>query len=391
MKVQDGFASSLDAETEGGEGKYYTWSEAEIDAALAGTATQRFKMAYAVTRDGNFEGRNILHRLSTQTAFTAADEALFTKQKQMLREARSKRPAPMRDDKVIAESNGMMITALAKAGLCFRRQNWLTAAIKAFDFVEKTLGDGDRLHHSWRAGKRGVTGFSDDYAHMSNAALALWEATGDKRYLRRAQAWANVLNEHFWDMQNGGYFTSADDSDPLIVRPRPVFDNAYPCANGLMGGVLAKLYLATMEQQYRGRSNALADAFSGEVGRAFVSMPSYLNSLDTMINSVQVVIVGQASNPKTQELVGAVVGRCLPTGTFMIVDPQEQLPEGHPAFGKTMQGGVPTAYVCYRMVCAQPITNPVTLSQALQLPIRMTIQQPQVPAGMAVAGTTTAN
>jgi uncharacterized protein YyaL (SSP411 family) len=101
-------------------------------------------------------------------------------------------------------------------------------------------------------------------------------------------------------------------------------------------------------------------------------MPSYLNSLDTMANSLQIVIVGPITNAKTHELVSAVMGRSIPSGMVMLVDPREALPADHPAFGKTMEGGVPTAYVCYRMTCAQPITNPVTLSQALQLPLRFT-------------------
>jgi uncharacterized protein YyaL (SSP411 family) len=388
MKVEDGFATSFDADSDGVEGAYYTWTEAEIDATLAGTATQRFKAVYNVTREGILEGRKVLNRSGAKSAFLAneADEILFVKQRQMLLDARTKRTPPTRDDKVLADANGMMIAALARTGAVFRNTAWTTAAIKAFEFVEKALGDGDRLYHSWRAGKRGNVAFSDDYAHMIDAALTLWESTNDKRYLRRAQAWTQMLNEHFWDVQNGGYFSTSDEADPLIVRPRPVFDNAMPCANGLMPGLLCKLYLATMDQQYRARSNAIIDAFSGEVNRAFISMPSYLNSLDTMVNTIQVVIVGPLTNPKTHELVSAVMGRSLPNGMLMLADPNEPLPEGHPAFGKTMQGGVPTAYICYRMACAQPITNPVTLSQALQLPLRITQPDPQMmqaPMGQA--------
>jgi uncharacterized protein YyaL (SSP411 family) len=388
MKVEDGFATSLDADTDGQEGRYYVWSEAEIDAALAGTASQRFKQVYNVTANGLHQGLNILNRIGPQSIYllNQADEQLFAKQREMLLQVRNRRTPPQRDDKVLADANGMAIAALARAGAAFRRQAWTTAATKAFEFVEKALGDGDRLSHSWRSGKRGKEGFADDYAHMINAALTLWEVTGDKRYLKRAQAWTNTLNEHYWDMQNGGYFSTADDADPLITRPRPVFDNAMPCANGLMPGVLAKLYLATMNQQYRARSNAAIDAFSSEVNRAYISMPSYLNSLDSMVQALQIVIVGSLDNPKTHELVNAVLGRSLPAGTMMVVDPDEKLPAEHPAAGKTMQGGVPTAYVCYRMACAEPITNPVTLSQALQMPFRISVpaQQP-MPAPMGQA------
>jgi uncharacterized protein YyaL (SSP411 family) len=208
---------------------------------------------------------------------------------------------------------------------------------------------------------------------MARAALALREATGDKRYLARAQAWVHVLNEHFWDAQNGGYFFTSDDSDPLIARTRGVFDQVTPCANGVMVGVLSRLHFITSDNLYRERANALIQAFSGEVARAFLSMGSYINGLETAMTALQIVIVGQFDNPKTHELVNAVLGRSLPNRTLIVVDPRETLPAGHPAQGKTMQNGQPTAFVCQRLTCSAPIANPVTLSQVLQLPPR----QPQ--------------
>jgi len=374
MTVEHAFASSLDADSEGEEGKYYTWTEAEIDATLAGTFAQRFKQTYNVSREGAFEGRNILHRLGPNSTYplAEADEALLKKQRELLLAARAKRVAPARDDKVLADWNGMMITALANAGAALRRADWTAAAIRAFNFVLTALGDGERLHHSWRQGKRGHIGFADDYAHMARAALALWESTGDVSYLHRAQRWVHVLNEHFWDVQNGGYFQTSDDSDPLIVRSRTIFDQALPCANGAMVAVLGKLYFATTDDGYRDRSNALIQAFAGEIGRAYISIGSYLNGLELVITGLQIVIVGGVTNPKTHELIGAVMGRSLPNKTMILVEPDRALPENHPAFGKTMENGQPTAYICQRHNCSIPITNPVTLSQVLQFPQRAT-------------------
>jgi len=371
MTVEQAFASSLDADQDGEEGKYYLWSEAEIDAALMGTFVQRFKEAYGVRREGNFQGRNLLQRLGPLAfPLPEADEALLRKQRELLLAARLKRKPPLRDDKVLADWNGMTIAALANAGMVFRKAPWTAAAIRAFAFVESKLGDGDRLYHSWRNGTRHHTGFADDYAQMARAALALWEATNDRRYLARAQAWVHVLNEHFWDSQNGGYFFTPDDSDPLIVRTRAVFDQATPCANGVMVGVLSRLHFVTADNAIRDRANALIQAFSGEVPRAFLSMGSYLNGLEIAMTALQIVVVGQVDNPKTHELVNAVLGRSLPNRTLVVADPRESLPAGHPAAGKPMQNGQPTAYVCQRMTCSAPIANPVTLSQVLQLPSR---------------------
>ena len=371
MMVGDGFAASLDADSDGEEGIYYLWTEAEIDAALAGTFSQRFKQVYNVTREGNFNGRNILHRVGNATyPQPEADEALFKRQRELLLAARMKRTAPLRDDKVLADWNGMMIHALANAGSALKVPQWIAAAEKTFAFVEKNLSDGDRLSHSWREGKRHASGFSDDYAHMARAALMLFEVTQNTHYRDRARAWVDVLNEHYWDAQNGGYFQTADDGEQLFFRVRTVFDQAAPCANGVMTGVLARLYFITAEQAYRDRSNALVSAFASEINRAYISMGSYLNNLELIMTGLQIVIVGPRDNQKTREMMEAVTGRSLPNRTLLVVEPDAVLHETHPAFGKTMQNGVPTAYVCVRQTCSAPITNPVTLSQMLQLPAR---------------------
>ena len=376
MMVETAFASSIDADSEGEEGKYYLWTEAEIDAALAGTFAQRFKQIYHVSRDGNFQGRNILYRTGMPYPLSDADEALLKKQRELLLGARQKRVAPMRDDKVLADWNGMMIAAIANAGAVFRNTQWTFSAVRAFDFVVKFMGDGNRLYHSWRAGKRHHTGFADDYAHMTRAALALYQATADRQYLDYAEKWVRVLNEHFWDAQNGGYFYTSDDSDPLIVRARMVFDQNAASGNGIMIALLARLFFITADQTYRERCNALIQAFSGEALRIPISMGSYLNSLELAMAGLEIVVVGPVTNPKTHELISAVRGRSLPNLTLIVVDPNRPLPEGHAAYGKTMENGQPTAYVCQRMTCSAPVTNPVTLSQMLQLP-------PPRPAGQA--------
>jgi uncharacterized protein len=177
-------------------------------------------------------------------------------------------------------------------------------------------------------------------------------------------------------MQNGGYFYTADDSDPLIVRSRMIYDQATPSANGVMVSLLARMHLATWQNPYRDRCNALIEAFSGETTRAAASMPSYLAGLETVMTGLQIVVVGPVTSPKTHELVAAVMGRSLPNRTLVLADPGQTLNEGHPAYGKKMENGQPTAYVCQRETCSAPITNPVTLSQALQLP-------PQHAAGQA--------
>jgi uncharacterized protein len=369
LRAGDAFASSLDAESEGQEGLYYTWTEAEVDAALAGTFVQKFKEAYHVTREGNFNGRNVLNRLGLPPyPQSDANEALFKKQRELLLAARLKRVPPMRDDKVLADCNGLAIAALTHAGMAFRRADWTAAAIKAFDFVLEHMSEGDRLFHSWRGGKRGHMGFADDYAHMARAALVLWEATGEARYLKHAEAWSNVLGDLFWDNMNGGFFYTAADDEPLMMRSRTAIDQNLPSANGTMVSVMGRLYLITGDAAWRDRSNALVQAFSTEVARNYMAIGTYLNGLELVSHSLQIVIIGPRDDTRTHELINAVLGRSLPTKTLIVLEPGDELAATHPAFGKTMMNGTPTAYICQHMTCGQPLTNPVTVSQKLQLP-----------------------
>jgi len=372
MMVGDGFASSIDADVDGEEGAYYLWSDAEIDATLMGTFVQRFKDVYNIRKEGGFMGRNVVMRLGNLPyPLPEADEALLKRQRELLLAARSQtRTAPLRDDKVLADWNGLMIAAFANAGAAFANPAWVAVATRAFDFIIKAMADGDRLYHSWRDGKRGHMGFADDYAHMARAALALWETTGDKRYLDRVKHWVRVLDEFFWDNQIGGYFQTAADDAPLLYRVRTVLDQAVPCANGAMIGVLSKLHLATGENSYRERATAIVGSFAGELGRSSLGMGTYLNGLEILLAGLQIVIVGQKDSPKTVELVSAVMGRSVPNRLLLIVSPDEALPETHPAFGKKMENGQPTAYICQQQNCSAPITNAVTLSQVLQLPPR---------------------
>ncbi len=370
MRNGGAFASSIDSDVNGEYGKYYLWSEAEIDAALIGTFVAKFKAAYGVSREGNFEGKNILQRLGSPAPFpqSDADEALLAKQRELLFKARQARTAPQRDDKVLADWNGLAIAALASAGAAMQNAAWTTAAIEAFDTVVKALGDGDRLYHAWIGGKRTVAGFADDYAQMIRAALTLYEMVGETRYLDFAKRWTRTLNEHFWDADKGGYCFSADDAEHMIVRTRMIFDQPVPSSNGTMIQNLAKLMMATGDKEYTDRINALVNAFAGEAQRTFISTGAFYSGLEYALSALHLVVIGPLNHPKTHELSLAILGRPLPNRFLSVVAPEDAFPEGHPMHGKTMQNGQPTAYVCQRGVCSPPITNPVTLSQMLQLP-----------------------
>jgi uncharacterized protein YyaL (SSP411 family) len=362
---EGGFYSSLDADSEHEEGKFYVWSEAEIDAVLGDHATS-FKRFYDVTAEGNWEGHNILNRLDHPDHADDATEAELARCRGLLLEARAPRIRPGLDDKILADWNGLMIAALADAGLVFERQDWIALASRAFAFIrDRMTGEDGRLRHSWRDGRARHPASVDDYANLSRAALVLHEATGDPAYLDQARAWVAVLDRHYWDNAGGGYFFAADDKTDLISRAKTASDAAVPAGNGTMIGVLARLSLLTGDDAYRSRAEALLGAFSGELGRNFFPLATLINNAEFAQKPLQIVLVGDPDDTAFAALRHAVYQVSLPNRLVIAIASGETLPAGHPAFGKGLVAGRAAAYVCDGPVCSLPLTDPRALIEAL--------------------------
>jgi hypothetical protein len=363
------FASSIDADSEGEEGKFYVWTEAEIDRVL-GKDADLFKQVYDIRPNGNWEGKSILHRLRAPVPLPPVQEGKLNALREKLFIERAKRVRPGRDDKVLADWNGLMIHALANASDAFSRMDWQTAAVKAFWFVADTMGSGDQLSHSWRQGKAGAAGIADDYANMARAALALYEITGHPPYLEKAKAWVKTLNENFWRMDIGGYaLTPASSSDALIVRVRTVMDGATPSVNGTMMHVLARLHAFTGEMIHAERYSVLTQAFAEDARRQLVSAATYFNGFDLILRAVQVVIVGNRNDAGVTAFRDVFRRMSIPNKIVTVVPPGESLPAGHPAAGKGQINNQVTAYLCTAQACSAPVTDPNQLE--LQLKTRM--------------------
>jgi uncharacterized protein YyaL (SSP411 family) len=359
------FAASLDADSEGEEGKFYVWTEAEIDAVLGAEAAY-FKQHYDVSADGNWEGHTILNRSGRPDLLDAAGEARLAQARQKLLIARAARIRPGWDDKVLVDWNGLMIASLAEAAMVFERPDWLAFAASAFNFIRRSMMKDGRLFRAWRAGKLQHAATLDDHAHLAAAALALHEATGGAEHLAAARELVALLDAHFWDRQQGGYFMTADDVTDVIQRPKSAGDNATPNGNGALVAVLARLYHLTGESAYLDRAQALVAAFSGELGRNFFPLATLLNSNDFLRNALQIVVVGEA-NAETAALVRAVLDRSLPNRLLQVITPDAQLPDGHPATGKGTVDGKAAAYVCRGQICGLPVTHAAGLGTALSL------------------------
>ena len=357
MKLEGAFASGLSPFSEGEEGKYYVWSEAEIDAALQGTFSARFKQVYGVRREGNFNGKTILRRLSDVAPPSEADEALMARQRALLLETRNRRIRPQRDDKLLTDLNGLAIRALAFAGSVFGRADWVAASVGAFDAIVKLMDRDGILYHAWANGQHGPLGFADDYVNMAEAALQLYESTGERRYLEAARTWVRTLDAHFWDETRGGYYFTAHEAERLIVRTKIIFDQPAPSSNGAMISLLTKLALLTGENDYGLRAQSVLQAFTGEFVKNTISCGEFLNGFECFATGLQMVVVGKRTDARTLELVRAIWGKAMPNRLLIAVESSEELPANHPAFGKPMENGLPTVYLCQRNSCSAAITG----------------------------------
>ncbi|MGQ0663436.1 MAG: thioredoxin domain-containing protein [Pseudomonadota bacterium] len=360
------FAAALDADSEGEEGKFYVWSEAEIDRLL-GPLAGPFKDAYDVRAGGNWEAHTILNRSRRMLLGDGDHEARLARARQVLFKARLARVPPGRDDKVLADWNGLMIAALARAGFVFARPEWLALAERAFAGVKSQLNAGDgRLKHSFRNGRAKHVATLDDYANLARAAVALHEVTANTDYLDHARAWVKIADAHYWDQAKGGYFLTADDAVDLIARTKGAHDSATPAGNGTMAATLARLYHLTGEAAYLERAAATVGAFADGLRRNFLPFPTLINAAEFIERPLQVALIGARQDPEFQALLRQVAtARSLPNLVLQQVPPGAGLPAGHPAAGKGMIGGRPTAYVCAGPGCSAALIDPQALAADL--------------------------
>ena len=359
-----GFAATLDADSEGEEGRFYVWTAEEIDAAL-GPDAALFKAAYDVSADGNWEGKAILHRNHDAGPFDADHEARLAQCRETLLALRAGRVRPGWDDKVLADWNGLMIAALANAAAVFGEPGWLAAAGTAYRFVAETMQADGRLFHAHRDGRTKHAATLDDYAAMARAALALHEATGDAACLARAEAWVAALDAHYWDADGGGYFLTADDAEALIVRTKSADDDATPSGNGLAADLLARLALITGEARYRDRADALIAAFSGQIGRNFFPLATLMNASEMLQQGAQVAIAGERGSDDTAALLDAAFRAPAVARVIAVAEPGTELPPSHPAHGKGQVDGKAAAYVCVGQTCSLPVTDADGLRAAM--------------------------
>ncbi len=362
--AEGGFASSLDADSEGVEGKFYIWSADEISEVLGKEDALDFGRVYDVQPSGNWEGVTILNRLNMPSV-SAKEEARLARMRGKLLDRRSTRIRPQQDDKVLADWNGYAIVGLARASRLVSRESTLTAAVSAYDFVMSNMVRDGRLGHSWRDGELVFPGFASDHASMILAALALLEAdaVNAERYLADAQSLAEALERHY-QTETGAYYLTADDAPGLITRPLSAADEATPNSNGMAAEAFSRLYLLTGKSHYRDLADRIMIALSSEIPKNVFATASLLSAFDTRVNGrLAVLVVPEGSDPNPfLKMLDKTVDPAL---MRLVVSTTDHFPEEHPARYKNALDDKPTVYLCREGSCSFPIQSRRNLEDVL--------------------------
>ena len=353
-----GFWSSQDADSEGVEGKYYTWTWQELVERIGADAAEGF----GARPEGNWEGTNVLRAAHVDPDTDRARETLLS--------ARSDRVPPATDDKVLTGWNALAIRAFAEAGRIFDEPRYVGAAREATAFIRDNLRDADgRLLRSWRRGTATVPAFADDHALLAGASLTLYETTSDVAYFTEARDLCDRLIELFTDPERGGFFQTSSDADPLVVRPKDLYDNAVPSGNSAAAETLLRLALFTGEPTYERAAESALRLVREGMGTAPTGFSHALSALDLYLGpSREVAIIGDPSASDTRALVEVVERErwrpnlVLAVATADDVSTVQQVPL---LTDRPPVGGRPTAYVCQRFLCQAPVTEPAELARVL--------------------------
>jgi uncharacterized protein YyaL (SSP411 family) len=360
MTTREGaFCASLDADSEGEEGKFYVWSSDEVIRILGLAEGEFFAKHYDVTPGGNFEGHTILNRLD-HVERTREDEERLALLRVKLMQVRDQRVRPGLDDKVLADWNGLMIAALVNAGTAFDEPAWIDMAARAFDFIARDMTRGDRFGHSWRGGQLLFPGLASDFAAMIRAALALYEAKGERAYLDRALAWQRAFDAHYRDTTTGAYFLTADDASDLILRPHSTTDDATPNPNAVEAQNLVRLAVLAGEDRYREQADRMFDFIVSAGRENLFGHIALLNALDLRLRGLEIVAAG----PDAEAFARAALKLPFLDRIVLRVPSPDVLPTTHPAqeMLKSLDGSA--AFVCAGSRCSLPVREADKIADA---------------------------
>ncbi len=370
-----GFYTSRDADSEGREGLFYIWSQAEVTDLLGPDDGALFSRLYGITPQDGFEGRSILHLPEAAEDVAAALgmpldelEARVARGSALLLAARDDRAPPARDDKVLTAWNGLMLGALAEAAAVLGRPDYLRAAEANAAFLLHSLREDGRLLRTWRDGRAKLKGYLEDHAFLIDGLIALYETSFDLRWLQEARALADTMLDLFWDPSSEGFFDTGTDHEELLTRPRDVTDGAMPSGASAATLALLRLGALTGVSRYRAPAIAALEGIAPLLGRHAIGLGHWLCALDFALSSPkEVVIVGGRGEPDTAALLSALHGAYLPNKVVAGLESEDDPAAEDLALleGRHRVGGRATAYVCQNFACRMPVTEAEALLSQL--------------------------
>jgi uncharacterized protein len=383
---QGGFFSTQDADTEGQEGRYYTWTLDQIRQTL-GADAPLFSQVFGITAQGNFEGTNIVHQpypieeiaRITGTTPQWLDE-LIQRGRTLLYQTRLQRPRPARDEKILTAWNGMQLRALALAAAVFHRSDYLAIAQQTAQFLLTHLRRSDgRTLHTWSDTPRptlAIPGYLEDDANLADGLLTLYMVDGDERWLRACISITDSMVHLFWDSSLNGFYDTATDHEQLIIRPRDIPDNATPSGSSVAVEHLLRLSALTDNDTYHAHAHAMLANLTNVLRQAPAAFGRLLCAADFLLAPTQqLALVGDAAHPTMQAMQRVVYQTYRP---YLVV--AYQYPDT-PAVPlpllqeRPMINQQPTAYLCQQATCSAPITDADTLHHQFEY------QKPSTPIG----------
>jgi len=372
---QGGFYSATDADSltpegETEEGYFFTWDANELLKLLGKKDYEIFSEYYGVSQQGNFENRNILNTPVSLDVFCKTRQldkntvqSILSKSRRLLYQHRKKRPAPLRDEKVITAWNGLMISAFAKAGLILGTQEYINQAVASTHFILNNLYKNGRLYRSFKDNVASHNGYLDDYAFLIAGLLDLYEATYDIQWIKKAIELDNVLEEQFEDKKSGGFFLTANDHEALLSREKPSFDSAEPTGNSVQALNLLRLSAFTSNQAYRTRAENTFKAFSPILNETPMALSKMLIAIDFYYGKPREIILITAEDAKASAtpFTDVLRDQFLPNRVISIMAEGKDLARQSKiiqiAEGKRAIKGKTTAYVCEQGACKLPTSD----------------------------------
>lgn len=372
-----GFYSAEDADSEGVEGKFYTWHYDELKQILTSEELDLVIKFYNIKKEGNFssgaektEKLNIFYQTMSNEEFIEfyqIKEKDFLEKLEIIREKlfqiRKIRIHPEKDDKILTDWNGLMIAALSKASQVFNNKIYLEKAEKASDFIiHNMISKNKELLHSYRKGEAKISGYADDYTFLIFGFIELYQATFNPKYLKLSFDLNEYLLNYFWDKSNGGLFFTSDVNEKILTNTKEVYDGAIPSANSIAMYNLIRLARITGNKDFEEKANQIGKTFSNQIIKMPSSHTQTMIGLDFAVGpSYEIVVVGDKNNKNTEEIIKNINSIYLPNKVLILKEPvsKDLLIENLIPFIKNYSqiNNKPTIYVCKNLQCQQPIKD----------------------------------